>query len=65
MSLPGGSGTERPLWSPAMSKTAVQNTAAVQNSGRPTVPECQKSSGEVICGRRVEEEMVARGWYSQ
>lgn len=56
MSLPGGSGTERPLWSPAMSKTAVQNTAAVQNSGRPTAA----GMSEVIWGSHLWEKSGGR-----
>lgn len=75
MSLPGGSGTERPLWSPAMSKTAVQNTAAVQNSGRPTAAGMSEviwgshlweKSGGRDGGRRVVQPVVkGRQWLGQ
>lgn len=70
MSLPGGSGIERPLWSPAMSKTAAQNTAAVQNTGRPSAAgmsvEVWEKSGGRDGGRRVVQPGVkGRQWLGQ
>ena len=58
MSLPGGYGTERSLWSPAMSKATVQNTAAVQNLGRPTAA----GMSEVVWGSHLWEKSGGRWW---
>lgn len=75
MSLPGGSGIERPLWSPAMSKTAAQNTAAVQNTGRPSAAGMsvevwerhlwEKSGGRDGGRRPVQPGVKGRQWLGQ
>lgn len=75
MSLPGGSGIERPLWSPAMSKTAAQNTAAVQNTGRPSAAGMsvevwerhlwEKSEGRDGGQRVVQPGVKGRQWLGQ
>lgn len=69
MSLQGGSGIERPLWSPAMSKTAAQNT------GRPSTARMSvevwghhlwEKSGGRDGGQRVVQPVVkGRQWLGQ